>query len=267
MSKSPPMVVLDKWERKLGWISFPGLLRYYALFHVLVFALQFINPAIREMLDFDRAKIFSGEVWRAVTFVFVTEKFSGVSPLVFLFLFMMVMIAFMISDALESAWGVFRSTIFYYVGFLGLLAGNFLYANPPEGSGFFIYVAAFFAFATLFPRQEFLMFFVLPVQVRWLAILLAVVMAVGVFSQPAYLGFFVLGFGNYLLWAGIPALRSKQPRMDASQQRSKFVKKSESRDVAFHRCETCDRTELSNPELEFRMAGGGKEYCGDHLPD
>ncbi len=261
------MVFLDKWERKLGWISFPGLLRYYAMFHVLVFTLQFINPAIREMLDFDRAKILSGEIWRAVTFVFVNVRFSGVSPLVFLFLFMMVMIAFMISDALEAAWGVFRCTLFYFVGFLGLLAGNFLYVNPPEGSGFFIYVSAFFAFATLFPRQEFLMFFVIPVQVRWMAVLLAVVMAVGVLSQPAYLGFFALGFGNYLLWAGIPALRSQRPRVDTSRQKSKFVKKSETRDVAFHRCEKCDRTELSDPDREFRMADDSKEYCGDHLPD
>jgi hypothetical protein len=33
-----------------------------------------------------------------------------------------------------------------------------------------------------------------------------------------------------------------------------------------HRCRTCDRTEISHPELDFRVASDGEEYCAEHLP-
>lgn len=261
------MEFLDKWERKLGWMSFPGLLRYYALFHVLVFLLQFVNPSIGQMFEFDRAKIFEGEVWRMVTFLFAASGSGGLGPLTMLFLFFMVMIAFMMSDALEGAWGVFRTTLFYYAGVVGLLLANFVYAHPLSGSGFYVYLSAFFAFATLFPRHEFLMFLIIPVQVRWLAMLSGGLIVFGVLAQPFYLGFLLLGFGNYLLWAGIPAARGHARGISSAKRKQKFQKSKLDGETAFHSCQHCKRTEVSNPELEFRMAEDGHEYCLDHLPE
>lgn len=69
------MGIIDRMERRLGWLTFPGLLRYYALLHVLVFAVSLFRPDLTELLDFDRGKILSGEVWRVVT------GFSLISPL------------------------------------------------------------------------------------------------------------------------------------------------------------------------------------------
>jgi hypothetical protein len=261
------MQFLDKWERKFGWISFPGFLRYYALLHVLVFLLQFINPQIGRILEFDREKIFAGEVWRLVTFLFSSSGLGGLGALGALFLFFMVMIAFMMNDALEGAWGVFRASMFYYCGYLGLLAANFLYNTPMLGSGFYIYMSAFLAFATLFPKVELLLFFILPVQIRWFAILFAVFLVIGLFEKPSHIGFIALCFGNYLLWAGIPALRGQVRIIEAAGRRKRFEKNLFSDEEAFHRCAACDRTEISDPELEFRMSIDGKEYCTEHLKD
>lgn len=259
------MQILDKWERKFGWMSFPGLLRYYALFHVMVFLLQFVNPEIGTVLEFDQAKIMDGEVWRVVTFLFAQSGFKGLGAFAMLFLFFMVMIAFMMSDALEGAWGVFRTTLFHYTAFVGLIIANFLYASPMVGSGFFIYTSAFFAFATLFPKHEFLMFLIIPVQVRWLAILLGGLLVFSALAQPAYIGFLLLGFGNYLLWAGIPALRGQARVFESAGRRKKFAKNKAGGEDSFHCCAACGRTEVSDPDLEFRMAEDGEEYCGDHL--
>lgn len=261
------MQFLDKWERKFGWMSFPGFLRYYAIFHILVYLLQIVNPQVGQILDFDREKILSGEVWRTVTFLFADSGSSGLDALGALFMFFMVMIAFMISDALENAWGVFRTSFFYYAGYLGLLVGNFLYPDILTGNGYYIYLSAFFAFATLFPRVEFLMFFIIPVQIRWLAILSAVFMLIPVFEHPSLIGYILLGFSNYLLWAGIPALRGQARVIQSVQRRRKFQKDALDDDNAFHRCCECDRTELSDPELDFRMSSDGREYCLDHLKD
>ncbi len=259
------MEILNKWERKLGWMSFPGLLRYYALFHVLVFLLQIVNPQIGTVLDFDKAKIMQGEVWRVVTFLVADSGSGGLGALGMLFLFFMVMIAFMMSDALEGAWGVFRASMFYYTGFVGLLAANFLYPVPMQGSGFFVYTSAFFAFATLFPKREFLMFLVLPVQVRWIAMVVAIPLVLSLFSSPLYFGYVVLGFANYLLWAGIPAIRGQALVAGSAVRKRKFEKAKLGDETSFHRCEKCGRTEVSDPELEFRISASGHEYCEEHL--
>jgi hypothetical protein len=157
--------------------------------------------------------------------------------------------------------------MFFYTGYLGLIIANFIYGTSSAGSGYYIYASAFFAFATLFPRVEFLMMFIIPVQVRWLATLLAIYYVIGVFRAPILIGYFILGFINYLFWAGIPALRGQSRLIKAGNRRRRFQKDSSLDEDTFHRCSTCDRTELSDPTLEFRIAINGKEYCTDHLKD
>ncbi|MGJ8634864.1 MAG: hypothetical protein ACSHX7_13185, partial [Luteolibacter sp.] len=261
------MEFLDKMEKKMGWLSFPGLLKYYALFHVMVFLLQVVNPEIRQVLSFDKSLIFAGEYWRVITFPFA-DGGGQVGAFAMLFLFFMVMIAFMMNDALEGAWGVFRVSVFLYLGYFALLFANFVFPVPLPGAGFFIYTSAFFAFATLFPKHEFLMFLVIPVQVRWLAILLAVMTVVSAVSfHPVYFIYVVLSFLNYILFAGIPALKGKARVVKAVGWRKKFEGSKTDPDSAFHKCEECGRTEVSDRELEFRMAEDGKEYCVDHLKE
>ena len=252
-------------ERRWGWISFPGFLRYYALMHALVYVLQMVRPDIGALLEFDRARILSGEVWRVVTFLFSSSGFGGAGMIGMLFLFFMVMIAFMMSEALEGAWGVFKASLFYYCGVAGLIVANFVFPNAMEGSGFLLYGASFLAFATLFPRYEFLLFFFLPVQVRFLAMIQGGVMLLGVLGNWLLLPFFLLGCANYLIFAGIPALRGTAQIIESKQRRKRFNAAKEAEDEAFHSCASCDRTDVTDPQLEFRVDKDGREYCVEHL--
>jgi hypothetical protein len=245
------------------------------LLHVAVFLLQYINPMIGMELDFDLEKILSGEVWRLVTFLFSTSGSGGLGALSLLFIYFMVMISFMVSDGLEAEWGVFRTSLFLYAGMAGLLianvifslvfyrAFNFMISIP--ATGFLFYSSAFFAFATLFPKVELLVFFVIPVQIRWLAILAAIPFLVLVFLLPVSIAYLAFGFGNYLFWAAIPTLRGQARVVKSVVRKRKFDKHKLDDGEAFHRCKSCGRTEVSDPELEFRMAADGEEYCGDHL--
>lgn len=261
------MSFLDRCERRCGWLSFPGFLRYYAIMHAVVYLLQAFRPDIGVLLEFDRALILSGEVWRLVTFLFSSSGLGGIGGLGLLFLFFMVMIAFMMNDAIEGAWGVFKTSMFHYCGVLGLIIANFLFPHAMSGSGFLIYGASFFAFATLFPRMEFLMFFILPVQVRFLAMFQAAMMAISVFSNWLLLPFFLLSCANYLIWAGIPALRGTARVIESKQRRKRFNAAKEPDEQSFHSCERCDRTEVTDPQLEFRVGPDGREYCAEHLPE
>lgn len=247
-------------------MAFPGFLRFYAILHALVYVLQMFRPNIGSLLEFDRSRILSGEVWRLLTFLFSSSGFRDLGAFGILFLFFMVMIAFMMSDALEGAWGVFRTSLFYYVGIIGLVAANFLFPHAMPGSGFLLYGASFLAFATLFPKVEFLLFFILPVQVRVLAWIYAGFMILGVLANFLMLPFYLLSLANYFLFAGLPALQGTAQVMQSAQRRRKFQTSKEPETAAFHTCAVCERNDRTHPDLEFRVGSDGKEYCEEHLP-
>lgn len=261
------MAFFDRLERRAGWMAFPGFLRYYALFHVLVYVLQFVRPDLGQAMEFDRAKVLSGEVWRVVTLFFANSEFGRPGLMTILFLYFAVQFVFMVNDGLEGAWGSFKTSLFYYTGILGILVANFIYAAGIPASGMMLYAAAFLAFATVYPKTEILLFMILPVQVRFLGMLMAAGLLLNLVGAPGLLPFYVLALANYAIWAGIPALRGTARVMDSSKRRRGFNAKNAPAGEAFHTCSVCNRTDVSDPQLEFRIGGDGGEYCVEHLPE
>jgi hypothetical protein len=261
------MSFIDRLERRWGGIAFPGFLRYYALMHVLVFVVQFLQPDLGQMLEFDRAKILSGEVWRVFTLFFSTSQFGRVSPMALLFLYFGVMFVFMVSDGLENAWGSFKTSLFCYTGMLLVILLNFIYPVPIPASGTVLYGSAFLAFATLFPRVEILLFFVIPVQVRFLGMFAGGLILLNAIGQPWLLPFYLTAHTNYFLWAAIPALRGTARLIDSGKRKKIFHASQLPTAEAFHTCATCGKTDATHPQAEFRITADGKEYCTDHLPE
>lgn len=241
------MNFIDRLERRVGFLAFPGFLRYYALFHVLVFVLQLINPELASVLAFDRAKILSGEVWRILTMFFASSQFGAPSLFNILLLIFAVNFVFMVSDGLENAWGAFKTSMFYYAGILLILAASFIYPFAVPASSFALFGAAFLAFATLFPKVEILLFFVIPVQVRFLGMFAAVLIVLAVVSNPILLPFYVLAYTNYVIWAGVPALRGRALLIESGQRKKRFNSAKIQSNEAFHTCLVCKRTDVSDP--------------------
>ncbi len=268
------MTVFDKLERRWGWLAFPHFLRYYAMFHVLVFVLQLFRPDLGQMLDFDRDKIFSGEIWRIATMFFANSEFGNPrSFMAIIFLFFAVNFVFMVGDSIEASWGSFKSSLFYYTGILLVLIANFAYSALIPGmttiplSGTMLYASAFLAFTTILPRTEILLFLILPVQVRFLGMLMAFGIFMAVISRPLLLPFYLLALTNYFIWAGIPTLRGTVRVIEAGKRKKAFNAGKIPASEAFHACAVCGKTDVSDPVLEFRVGSDGREFCADHLPD
>lgn len=262
------MTFFDRLERRFGWLAFPGFLRYYALFHVLVFVLQLIRPDIGQVLEFDRAKIFSGEVWRVVTMFFANSEFGNPRSFTsMIFLFFAVNFVFMIGDGLEGAWGVFKASVFYYTGIILVLIANFVYPVAIPFSGTVLYASAFLSFCTIFPKSEILLFFILPVQVRFLGMLMAVGILFTLVSMPLLLPFYMVALANYFIWAAIPALRGTARMIESGKRKKAFSAGKMSASEAFHTCAVCGKTDVSDPRLEFRVGKDGREFCVEHLPE
>ncbi len=256
------MSLMDRLERRFGRFSFPGFLRYYALFHLMVYAIQLIRPDIGELLDFDREKILAGEVWRMVTFLFASAGNLMVQPLLgAVLLFFLMRIMMIVSDALEEEWGVFKTSLFHYFAIAGLLAGNFLMPVAIAYSGFIIYGSAFFAFATLFPRVVWHLMLVFPVEVRFIAMFKAFFLVLTILGDPRLVPFLLLGYGNYLLWVVVPMWKSRAGTRGQKVFAKKLKKGFNEDEEPFHKCALCHRNDVMDPEREFRVGSDGREYC------
>jgi hypothetical protein len=258
---------LDSIERRLGWLSFPGLFKYLTFLGVIAFACQWVRPDIGFLLDFDHEGVFKrGEVWRIFTFIMAPMGNGGFSAVGVLFLFFAVMISFLISDSLESAWGPTRTTLYILVAWVGMAVSHLVFAPSWLGSGTMLYSSLFFAFATLFPRVEFSLFFLIPVQVRFLAMISGVLLAMNAIRSPSSLYIIVPALLPYCLWVLPDVIHGRKSLVAAAQRRRKFNVSKLPESVPFHKCEVCQRTERDPADLEFFVMPDGKEYCSEHLP-
>jgi hypothetical protein len=263
---APPVRWLEKLERRLDWIHFEGLFKYLTFLGVIVYACQWVRQDFALMLNFDREKILSGEVWRILTFPFAPMGLRQLTPFGALFLFFAVRISFLISDSLEGAWGATRTTLYILTAWTALVISHFIFEPSSLTSGRSVYISLFLAFATLFPRVEFLMFFLFPVQVRIFGWLVGVVMLLDAFVSPASLFITIPVLIPYALWVLPDVIHGRKSLVKAAQRRRKFNVASVPEAATFHRCETCQRTERDSEDLQFFTLPDGKEYCEDHLP-
>ena len=205
------------------------------------------------------------------------------NPISLLFL---VLLYYSLGTALERTWGTFRYNVYIFSGILFtviavfILYGVFfaLYGTevPLSSIGLvstnYITMSIFLAFAAIYPDMEVLLYFVLPIKMKWMALVYAVMalyyfITGGIVSRVA-IAASLLNFVIFFLSSR--NMRRFGPREQA--RKAKFRKQSRPHMTyaggARHRCAVCGRTELDDPNLEFRFCSkckGNYEYCQDHL--
>ena len=267
------MNILDKLERKLGRYAIPGLMRFVIIGTAVAYVLYLINPEYLSYLYLDPQLVLKGQVWRLITFIFIPTNVGN--PL---FLMISLYFYYFIGKALEDRWGAFRFNVFYFTGIICAILSSFLlgiYGIPD-----YLNETLFLAFATLFPEVTVLIFFILPVKVKWLGWLSAIMLLVQFITAAGwrYRVYILLSLVNYFLFFGpelFQMIRSKIRREKYykkanlySKPRPTAMRPDNVTRVAFHRCHICGKTELDDPNMEFRycsQCGGKYEYCMDHL--
>jgi hypothetical protein len=125
----------------------------------------------------------------------------------------------------------------------------------------------FFAFARFYPEEMIYVFFILPVRIKWLAWIYAGFLILGFFTgSSSYRVGLVAAFANYLIFFGPEIIHQARHRREVSERRRRFEVQSKPETESLHKCAVCGRTELTDPDLEFRVAKNGEEYCMAHLP-
>ena len=158
--------LLDKLDRKFGRIAIKNLMSIIVFGTALVWIVNYIvylrtGFLIDGYINFNKAAILNGQVWRLVTFLFVSTEFNPILLLISLYFY------WLIGGTLERTWGAFKFNIFYFCGVLCSIGSGFItgYATV-----YYLNLSLFLAFAILYPNHQVLLFFFIPVKMKWLAI-------------------------------------------------------------------------------------------------
>ena len=150
----------------------PNLMRVIVIGNVAVYVLMLLTMrADANALSFlylDGSKVLRGEIWRIVTFIFVPASSSPFWLAISLYFY------YWIGSTLERQWGTAKFNLYYISGalltVLGVVLASLITGNPyltAAGTGY-VNLSMFFAFATLYPNLQFLLFFIIPVKAKLL---------------------------------------------------------------------------------------------------
>lgn len=253
---------LNKLERRLEPFAIQNINLYIVIAQtavLLLVLLQRLNPL---QILFVPNWFLAGDYWRVLSFVAMPPPGKWFVAFA-LYLF------YLYGSALQQHMGVVRYNLFLFVGYALTVGLAFVSPNAPA-TNLFLGGAVFLAFAHLHPDFVLNLFFVLPVKIKWLALISWVgygyTFIVG--GMSARMGV-LAATGNFLLFFGqdlVEQIRTGRRRVQHSAQRSKLR-----RELAqpMHRCSVCQRDSETDPDLGFRYrTEGDKEvcYCEDHLP-
>ncbi len=282
---------MDKLERKLGRYAVPNLSRYFVGAIVLGYVLSMLSPGFTDWISYDVSAILHGQIWRLFTWIFMPTTSLDFFGLLFL------LCVLMWGSSLESMLGNFRMNVFLWGGvILSDVGGILIYVitKLTLGTGASIYLSTYYilmsmllALAICMPEGEVRLYFVLPIKMKWMLVFELLYLAYIVFNtfktmiayaNGTWLGWvlglvqssqIILAVANMFLffWASKTHISRKQKKRQR-EFHAQFSNPRPGSGISQHKCVICGRTELTNPELQFRYCSkctGNKEYCQDHL--
>ena len=265
-----PITYIDRFCMKHPRFGISHLMKYVCIANVAFWLLGAVNPVLLGYLRFDPYLVLHGQIWRVVTFALYPPSTGMLA-------FIAVYFYYWIGTTLEQYWGTPKFNIYFFSGILlTLLYGFLIYFITGiriQLNAEYVYLSMFFSFAAMFPDMQVLLFFIIPIKMKWLALVDAAffVMSVVTTGFPmnllpivAVLNFFVFCGGELL-----HALPRRPSAETVNFRRAAAKVRREQRDKLYtHKCAVCGRTDTDFPELEFRYCSrcaGYHCFCQDHI--
>ncbi|MDE6213200.1 MAG: hypothetical protein K2M70_06970 [Lachnospiraceae bacterium] len=288
---------MSPFERKFGKYAIRNLSFVLVMCYAVGYVLQLADRSglLLSYLTLNPYAILHGQVWRLVTWILIPPSSGGL----FLTLIMLYFYC-SIGTSLERTWGTYRYNVYLFQGMLFTIAGSFLLMgycylfkptifltsltgtvltiNTPVEyftvismmfSTYYINMSIFLAYAATFPDAQVLLMFIIPIRVKWLGIIYAVMLVfqflgTDVFGKFA-IGASLLNFVVFFLTSrNMMHLNPKQ--IHRRQEFRRDVRKNMG--ITKHKCAICGRTEVDSPQMQFRFCSkceGNYEYCEEHL--
>ncbi len=219
-------------------------------------------------------QVFQGEWWHLLIFPFRIAD-GWISLALYLYAF------WIFGSALEAELGDAKYTLYIVIGLACELVGVLLLGTafsgmPTSVHAGYVFLSVFFAAAFLGPQIEILLFFFIPIKIKWLALITAGVMLLGAARKAVELETLwpfvgpLLGSANFLPFFGYPLIRRLRGKEGIAPRVKAIIPLR--MDIALgraplHKCAVCGKTEEGNPYLDFRycVECDDLEYCEEHL--
>ena len=272
------MKLFNKLERKFGRFGIPHLTNYIIGCYILGYVIALMRSDFLSYLTLEPAWILRGQIWRLITWVLIPPESLSV------FTIIMLLFYYSLGTTLERTWGTFRYTLYICSGLIFTILGAFflyfIMGGNVTGIGnffstYYVSMSIFLAFAVSYPDMRVLLYFVIPIKMKWMAFVYAAMILYDIFNYvrmglwpmavpivASLLNFVIFFFST----RDIGRYRPKEVRR--RQNFKKAVNPSKVTTITKHKCAVCGRTERDGENLEFRFCSkcnGNYEYCQDHL--
>ncbi len=285
---------MSPFERKFGKYAIQNLSFVLVMCYAVGYLLELFDRSglLISYLTLNPYAILHGQVWRLVTWVLIPPSSGGL-----FFTLLMLYFYCSIGTSLERTWGTYRYNVYLFQGMLFTIAGSFLlmgycYLFKPEisllgaaltinspreyftviammFSTYYINMSIFLAYAATFPDAQVLLMFIIPIRVKWLGIIYAVMLVFQFLGSTVYgkfaIGASLLNFVVFFLTSrNMMHLNPKQ--IHRRQEFKRDVRRNTG--ITKHKCAICGRTEVDSPQMQFRFCSkcdGNYEYCEEHL--
>lgn len=264
--------LLARLERSFGKFGITGLPVVVVGGMAAAFVLGLLQPGFLHLLTLDPARVLGHggarfpELWRLVTYIFIP---NSTSPL---WVFFELWFTWMVLSNLEAAWGAFRLTAFYVVGMICTTVAAM--AVGESAGNLWLSLSALLAFATLFPNYEIYIFFVIPLKMKWAALLSLGLSVWGVIGADwGVWAAMIAGLANYILFCGgllVDAARGRQREMKATARRAVIAeeKRSSVRPTGGRVCAICGAKEDDGADIRVcsceKCGGTPRTLCLEH---
>ncbi|MCR4762324.1 MAG: rhomboid family intramembrane serine protease [Lachnospiraceae bacterium] len=288
-------------ERKISRYAVPRLTMKMIICYIIGYIIYYMPglSGILKYMTLDTYAILHGQVWRLVTWILMPPETSNL-----FFTVIMLVFYYSIGTTMERVWGDARYNLYILSGLLFTVIGAFVtmglvylvypkFTAPEVAAGVFAGIASNFtiyyvnmsillAFAATFPDNVVLLFFVIPLKMKWMGVIYGAWLgaeALISLMRGSFWNFFpiaasLLNFAVFWFAGG----RGIHLRPSEVKRRVKFKRETNRaregmqhmtpKGIAKHKCAICGQTELDHPDLEFRFCSkcnGNYEYCQEHL--
>ena len=265
-----PMIYIERFCRKHPDFGLRNLMKYVCIANVAFWLLGAVNPVLLSYLRFDPYLVLHGQVWRLLTFALYPPSTGMLA-------FIAVYFYYWIGNTLEQYWGTAKFNVYFFSGIiLTLLYGFLIYFITGiriQLNAEYVYLSMFFSFAAMFPDMQVLLFFIIPIKMKWLALVDAAFFIMSVVTTRFPVNLLpVVAVLNFFVFCGGTLLHAlpRRPTANTVNFRRESAKiRREQRDKLYtHKCAVCGRTDAEYPNLEFRYCSrcaGYHCFCQDHI--
>ena len=245
---------LSRLERRFGRFAIPNLTTYVVAGMAIGFVLGTLKPEVLDAMALDLRAVRSGQVWRLVSYLFIPRSTS------LIWLVFQLSFTWFIGRTLEAEWGAFKLNLYYLLGMLGTMLAAVI--SGESVGNLYLNTTLFFAFATLFPDYQLTLYLIIPVRVKWLALLsLGALVLEAVFGSWGHRAGILAAMSSYFVFFGgtlVQKLRARGARVsggavELGRSSSKPVEK-----VSVRACSSCGSLESEGADIRVCSC----EKCG-----